>query len=90
MSQLTKEYFDEALKGLATKEDLENFATKDDVQNAVKEGVEDVARIINTAFQEHQDNFLQEQFDRLYEQQSFAIQFQSLTKRVEELEKHKA
>jgi len=29
--ELTKEYFDQIVQGLATKKDLENFATKDDL-----------------------------------------------------------
>jgi hypothetical protein len=91
MSQLTKEFFEEQLKGLATKKDLEqlvtktdlderlkNLATKDNVQNAVEEGVESVARIINEAFQEHQNNFLQDQFDRLSAQLSLATELKTV------------
>ena len=31
--ELTKEYFDQQLRNLATKDDLKNFATKDDLEN---------------------------------------------------------
>jgi hypothetical protein len=43
---LTKEYFDQQLKTLATKDDLKPLATKDDVRREVREAVEDLARII--------------------------------------------
>lgn len=31
--ELTKEYFDQQLRNVATKDDLKNFATKDDLKN---------------------------------------------------------
>lgn len=58
--ELTKEYFDQQLRNLATKQDLESFATKDDLKGLatkedlkplatkqdVREGVEELARIV--------------------------------------------
>lgn len=44
--ELTKEYFDQVVSGLATKKDLTPLATKADVKREVREGVEDLARII--------------------------------------------
>lgn len=46
MTELTKQDLEKSLKNVATKDDLKNLATKDDVKDAV----EDLARIVNTGF----------------------------------------
>ena len=56
-----------ATKGLATKEDLKHFATKQDLKGLatksdLKEAVDDLARIVNTGFQEQQ-NYLEKKLD---------------------------
>ncbi|MBI4600275.1 hypothetical protein HY732_05150 [Candidatus Uhrbacteria bacterium] len=59
--ELTKEYLDEKLSGLATKDDLKSFATKDDLKDAVRplatkadlrEGIEELARMVSDGFAE--------------------------------------
>jgi len=67
MSELTKEHFNEHLKDLATKKDLAGLATKQDINNLatrqdVKDAVEDLARIVNTGFEEQQ-KYLEEKLD---------------------------
>ena len=58
MTQLTKEHLDQQLKKLATKEELKNLATKKDLE----EQTDQLATIINTAFQEQKDH-MDERFD---------------------------
>jgi hypothetical protein len=47
MSELTKEYFDQALKGLATKADLKPLATS--------EQIEELARMVSSGFEDIQN-----------------------------------
>ena len=67
MTQLTKEHLDQQLKKLATKDDLKPLATK----KALEEQTEQLATIINTAFQEQKDHMDQkfvhvdEQFEKV-------------------------
>jgi hypothetical protein len=46
--ELTQEYLDQALKNLATKDDLKELSTKQDVRDAVEE----LARITNSGFED--------------------------------------
>lgn len=55
--ELTKEYFDEQLKTLLTKQDAKNFATKTDLKPLVtkqdlEDGVEKLARMVNDGFED--------------------------------------
>jgi hypothetical protein len=50
MTELFKEYFDQALKNLATKDDLKPLATRQDV----REAVEELTRITNSGFEDMQ------------------------------------
>jgi hypothetical protein len=50
MTELSKEYFDQVRKNLATKDDLKPLATKQDM----REAVEELARITNSGFEEMQ------------------------------------
>lgn len=55
MSDLTKEYFDEVLKGLATKKDLEGLATKkilDERMDGVHARIDLLDRELKTEMQE--------------------------------------
>lgn len=56
MSELTKEFFKQTLKEviapLATKDALLPLATKQDVHREVREGVEELARIVATGFKQ--------------------------------------
>jgi hypothetical protein len=68
--ELTKEYFDQTIKGLATKDDLKPLATKQDV----REGVEELARIIaNTVA-----NPMEERFAKPESQMDVRIAVQNL------------
>ncbi|HEX9502758.1 MAG TPA: hypothetical protein VF974_00340 [Patescibacteria group bacterium] len=58
MAELTKEYLDQNLQNLATKEDLKNLATKEDLKDAGEE----LARLVNDGFQAQQE-FLIEKLD---------------------------
>lgn len=55
--ELTKEYFDEYLKKLATKNDLKNFVTKDDLSDQTTR----LVAYIQEAF-EHQQIYIDERF----------------------------
>src|SRR3989344_2734737 len=68
MTQLTQEYLDKSLKNLPTKRDVEaivdnkikNLATREDLKNLatkndVRDAVEDLARIVNSGFEEQQN-----------------------------------
>lgn len=64
--ELTQEYFDTQLKGLATKDDIKNMATKDDLASQtreLKEFAEDqtdvLARIIATTIAEPMERHFQ-------------------------------
>jgi hypothetical protein len=61
--ELTQEYFDQQLKNLATKQDLERFSTKDDLQGLeqrmdkkfatkqdIRDAIEELARITSEGF----------------------------------------
>jgi len=59
--ELTKEYFDQIIKNLATKEDLKPFVTKDDLKESLKaqtkelkvfavEQTEELAHMVNGGF----------------------------------------
>ena len=59
--ELTKEYFDQALEGLATKTDLKGFVTKADLEAtetrikdtmATKSDIEELARMVGRSFDE--------------------------------------
>lgn len=57
--ELTKEYFDSKLEGLATKADLERFATKDDLATLEQrlithtdERVDELARMVQRGFED--------------------------------------
>src|SRR5689334_21516563 len=50
MTELSKEYFDQALKNLASKDDLKPLATLQDV----REAVEELARTTNSGFEDVQ------------------------------------
>jgi hypothetical protein len=48
MAQLTQEHFDQTLKGLATKKDLESLATKADLErSATKQDLTDLEERLN-------------------------------------------
>jgi len=47
--ELTKDYFDQQLRNLATKDDLKNFATKDDLKNlATKDDLDNLKTFVQT------------------------------------------
>jgi hypothetical protein len=59
---LTKEYFDKALKNLATKDDLKKLATKDELAKQTQllmahtaDQIEGLARMIEAGFQDVQE-----------------------------------
>jgi hypothetical protein len=57
--ELTKEYFDQVIKGLVTKEDAKHLAAKEDLNPLatkvdVREAVEELARITNAGFDDIQ------------------------------------
>jgi hypothetical protein len=54
MSELNKEYFDKVVANLATKQDLGPLATKEDVRREVREGVEELARMVAEGFEDVQ------------------------------------
>jgi hypothetical protein len=54
MSELTKEYFEKVVADLATKQDLAPLATKEDVRREVREGVEELARMVAEGFEDVQ------------------------------------
>ena len=51
--ELTQEYFDQALKNLATKDDLKELSTKQDVRNAVEELARLIADTVATPMERH-------------------------------------
>jgi alkylhydroperoxidase/carboxymuconolactone decarboxylase family protein YurZ len=63
MTELTKEHLDQQLKKLATKEELKHLATKKDLE----EQTEQLATIVNTAFQQQKDH-VDQRFDKVEEQ----------------------
>lgn len=69
MSELTKEYLDQAVSGLATKQDLKGLATRQDV----REGVEELARITSAGFDE-----MRQRLDVTAQIQSFERKFKKL------------
>ena len=50
--ELTKEHFDQTIKGLATKNELKNLATKDDLQKAVSSSEKKIIARIDEAQEE--------------------------------------
>ncbi len=59
MPELTREYLDQIVAGLATKADLQGLTTKEDIKNAVKplatsEQVEELARMVSVGFEDVQ------------------------------------
>ena len=92
MAELTKEYFDQIVKGLPTKEDLKGFATKGDLRafatkddlktlaskRDLEEQTDAIGRMISVAFQTHQEKYLEERFERLSAQLSLATELHTL------------
>lgn len=62
--ELTKEYFDEQLNILATKDDLKPLATKEDVRTEIKKGVGELAAIIAKTIAVP----MQQHFDQLHDE----------------------
>jgi hypothetical protein len=62
--ELTKEHFDQTIKGLATKQD---------VHNEVREGVEELARMVSTGFED-----LNARLDVAEQMKTFERKFQRL------------
>ena len=78
--ELTREYLDQALKGLATKADIQQavapLATKQDV----REGVEELARLTSAGFLRTEERFneLETRLDVTEQLQAFERKFQKL------------
>jgi len=81
MTELTKEYFEEKLSTLATKEYFEQ---------KLDEQTEALARMVNKAFEKHEETYLAEKFERLTDTQNLQVEVRSLTQRVEQLEKRRS
>lgn len=67
--ELTKEYFDEQLKNLATKEDLKGFATKEDLK-VIDSRVADLQRFVQENLVTKQE--LDKRFDELPTREDFS------------------
>jgi hypothetical protein len=86
--ELTKEHFDQTLKGLATKKGLEQalkkavapLATKEDVGREVREGVDELARITSAGFARTEERFdeLETRLDVTEQLKVFQRKFQKL------------
>lgn len=92
MAELTTEYLDKKLEGLATKDDLKGFATKQDLTDAitaavkplatkqdVTDAVEELARIIATTIAEP----MQQKFEHLEETLELRLKVKSLEQVLE-------
>lgn len=93
---LTPKDFQKLGELFATKKNLENFVTKEYLDKKFEEHSEEMARIIDKAFQAHQDQYLRDQFDLLHAELSLNTQlktlqvdFGALKERVQKLEKQK-
>lgn len=84
MSELTKEYFDQVLKGLATKEDLkaELASAEKRIIKRIDEAQEELARIVNDTIAVP----FTERFDRLEEQRDVAVQLKVFERKFQKLE----
>ena len=55
MTELTKEFLEQALKELATKDDIKGLATKGDLKPlATSEQIEELARMVSAGFEDIQ------------------------------------
>ena len=72
MTQLTQEYFDQVVSGLARKDDLKGLATKQDVQD----GVEHLARMTSAGFASVEERF--NELDVKAQLKAFERKFQKL------------
>jgi hypothetical protein len=54
MSELTKEHFDQTIKGLASRDELHKAVAPLATRQDVREGVEELARMVSTGFEDIQ------------------------------------
>jgi hypothetical protein len=83
MTQLTKEEFERTL-------DTKHAAQTKELKAYADEQTEKLARVVNAAFQAHQEQYLEEKFEQLIHAQDVWVELRSLAQRVEQLEKRKS
>jgi len=78
--ELTKEHFDEAVKGLASKNDLQKAVAPLATKQNVRQGVEELARMTSAGFARTEERFneIEKRFDVTAQMKAFERKFQKL------------
>ena len=71
--ELTKEHFDQAIKGLATRDELHTAVAPLATKHDVREGVEELARMVSVGFED-----IQGRLDVAEQMKTFERKFQRL------------
>lgn len=87
--ELTKDYFDQQLRNLATKDDLKNFATKDDLKSlAAKNDLDEIRKDVTDLKKFVQTNMVTKQeLDDLREELPSRADFNRLQQSVDGIAK---